>query len=80
MPTPFYLAVKDFDMFDEIIQELPDNPTKRFNLMLRNGATRNQFETFLEEGPTQQFSYRGEGWRGIKRHIRYCEICGWEFS
>ena len=44
--------------------------------MLRNGATRDQFETFLEEGPTEQYS----GWQGIRSHIRFCERNGWVFS
>ena len=80
MPPPFYSAIKDFDMFDGIIQEQSENPTKRLNLMLRKGATRNQFEAFLAEALTGQFSFSGEGWKGIRRHIRFCEKNGWEFS
>ena len=79
MATPFYSAIKNFDMFDEIIQEQSENPTNSLNLMLRNGATRNQF-AFLREGSTEQFSFGGKGWMGIRRHIRFCEKNGWEFS
>jgi hypothetical protein len=76
----FYSDLKSLSMFDETIMHQPENPTKRLNLLLRHGSSRLNLEKFLKEGLTRQFSFNGEGWGGIRGHIRYCEKNGWRFS
>lgn len=69
--------VKNFDDFDRIIKKMTDNPTKRLNLMLRCGKTRNQFEDFIKkQEPGTIFS----NWPGIQGHVRSCERNGWVFT
>lgn len=77
---PFYSGVRNFEIFDERLRNQQDSPTKHLNIMLRNGVTKNGLENFLKEGLTLQFSIHGEGWKGIRRHVRYCEQNGWLFS
>ena len=80
MSSSSFYNVKSFSMFDDMIRVQPDNPTKWLNEMLRKGIRLGQLENFLKESLTQQFSFNGEGWRGIRRHIRFCEQNGWVFS
>ena len=80
MSSAFYSEVYSFESFDKLISQQRDNPTRRLNILLRNGVSKKQLTDFLKEGPIKMFSIDGEGWSGIKRHIRYCESFGWGFS
>ncbi len=76
MAIPFYSGVKDFEMFDELISQQYENPTKHLNLMLRNGVTKQQLDGFIKKRLNKFYS----NWQNIKKHIRYCEKHGWLFS
>ena len=80
MGQAFYKEVLSFESFDEITSHQRESATKQINTKLRHGISYKEMLDFMKLGLIKQFSFDGEGWAGIKRHIRYCESNGWNFN
>ena len=80
MKESIYSGTRSLFVLDELLEKQHQSPTNNLNKMLRKGVTFTELEKFLSQGLTAQFSLKNSSWSGIRRHIRYCEKNGWQFS
>jgi len=66
---------RTFEEFDQKIALLKDTPTKRLNLLLRNGVTKQEFISFVDNG-----MWRDGEIKSTITHLKHCYDSGIRFN